>query len=81
MPIHILNCASMSPRWPRWHVGAPYLLVEADQGTVLVDTGLGLHDHESPSRLQAFAAAHPEVRLLAGHAWMEFFRDESVNKF
>jgi glyoxylase-like metal-dependent hydrolase (beta-lactamase superfamily II) len=25
-------------------------------------------------RLKAFAAAHPEVRLLAGHAWQSFFQ-------
>ena len=79
MPIHTLNCASMSPWWPRWHVGGYCLLVETNQGPVLVDTGLGLHDHESLSRLQAFAAAHPEVRLLAGHAWRKFFSQEPVN--
>jgi glyoxylase-like metal-dependent hydrolase (beta-lactamase superfamily II) len=50
----ILNCASMSPWWPRWHVGGICLLVDTDQGPVLVDTGLGLHDHESPSRLVRF---------------------------
>jgi arylamine N-acetyltransferase len=73
MSIHILNCASMSPWLPRRHVGGYCLLVDTDQGPVLVDTGFGLHDRESPPRLQAFAAAHPEVRLLAGHTWREEF--------
>ena len=54
MPIQFLNCASMSPWWPRWHVGGLCLLVDTDLGPVLVDTGLGLHDHESPSRLVRF---------------------------
>lgn len=54
MSIQILNCASMSPWWPRWHIGGVCLLVDTDQGPVLVDTGLGLHDHEDPSRLVRF---------------------------
>jgi glyoxylase-like metal-dependent hydrolase (beta-lactamase superfamily II) len=54
MSIRFLNCASMSPWFPRWHLGGVVLLVETDQGPILVDTGLGLHDHESPSRLVRF---------------------------
>jgi glyoxylase-like metal-dependent hydrolase (beta-lactamase superfamily II) len=54
MSIRILCCAPMSPWLPRWHVGAPCLLVETDQGPVLVDTGLGLHDYQSPSWLVRF---------------------------
>jgi glyoxylase-like metal-dependent hydrolase (beta-lactamase superfamily II) len=54
MAIHILNCASMSPWWPRWHVGGVCLLVDTDQGPVLVDTGLGIHDHEAPFRMVKF---------------------------
>jgi len=54
MPIRILNCASMSPWWPHWHIGGLSLLVDTDQGPILVDTGLGLHDHESPSRMVRF---------------------------
>jgi glyoxylase-like metal-dependent hydrolase (beta-lactamase superfamily II) len=57
MTIRILNCAPMSPRFPRWQVGAPCLLIERDQGLVLVDTGLGLHDYESPSRMVRFFRA------------------------
>jgi hypothetical protein len=29
-------------------------------------------------RLKAFAQAHPEVHLLAGHMWLEFFEKEMV---
>lgn len=54
MTIRCLNCASMTPWWPRWQLGGTCLLVKRDQGWVLVDTGLGLHDHESPSPLVKF---------------------------
>jgi glyoxylase-like metal-dependent hydrolase (beta-lactamase superfamily II) len=39
----------MSPWWPRWDVGATCIVVETDQGPVLVDTGVGLHDHARPA--------------------------------
>ena len=55
MSICVLNCAAMAPWFPRWHVGTPCLLIETNQGLVLVDTGLGLHDYTSPS---------PVVRLF-----------------
>lgn len=48
MTIRVLDCAPMSPRFPRWRVGTPCLLVDSDQGPVLVDTGLGLHDYAAP---------------------------------
>ncbi len=54
MTICILNCATIEPWVPRWHVGTPCLLVETDQGPVLVDTGLGLHDYACPSSLVHF---------------------------
>jgi glyoxylase-like metal-dependent hydrolase (beta-lactamase superfamily II) len=57
MTIRIMNCVSMSPWWPRWHLGGTSLLVGTDQGPVLVDTGLGLGDYESPSRIVKFFAA------------------------
>jgi glyoxylase-like metal-dependent hydrolase (beta-lactamase superfamily II) len=50
MAIRILDCAPMSPWFPRWHLGGTCLLVDTNQGPVLVDTGLGLHDYLSPSR-------------------------------
>ena len=51
MAIRFLNCATMFPRFPNWKVGNFMIVVETDQGPVLVDTGLGQHDHESPTRL------------------------------
>lgn len=54
MPIRILNCASMYPWWPRWNVAGVTLLVDTLEGPVLVDTGLGLHDHTDPSQLVKF---------------------------
>ena len=54
MAIHILDCAPMSPWFPRWHIGGTCLLVETDKGPVLVDTGLGLHDYFNPSPMVRF---------------------------
>jgi glyoxylase-like metal-dependent hydrolase (beta-lactamase superfamily II) len=54
MAIHILDCAPMSPWFPRWQIGGTCLLVETGQGLVLVDTGLGLHDYSSPSAIVRF---------------------------
>ena len=51
MSIQLINCAPMKPRLLKWNVDNLAILVETDQGLVLVDTGLGLHDHESPTRL------------------------------
>jgi glyoxylase-like metal-dependent hydrolase (beta-lactamase superfamily II) len=49
MAIRILDCAPMSPWFPRWHIGGTCLLVDTDHGPVLVDTGLGLHDYSNPT--------------------------------
>ncbi len=58
MAIHILDCAPMSPWFPRWHIGGTCLLIETNQGPVLVDTGLGLHDYSNPSlRVRLFKLA------------------------
>lgn len=54
MSIRILDCATMSPWFPRWHIGAACLLVDTYKGLVLVDTGLGLHDYLSPSPMVRF---------------------------
>ncbi len=54
MTILILDCAPMSPWFPRWHLGGTCLLVETDKGLVLVDTGLGLHDYSKPSLMVRF---------------------------
>ncbi len=53
----------MSPRFPRWRVGAPCLLIATDHGPVLVDTGMGLHDYLSPGPMvRAFSLALNVVR-------------------
>jgi glyoxylase-like metal-dependent hydrolase (beta-lactamase superfamily II) len=49
MTIRILDCAPMSPWFPRWHLGGTCLLVETNAGLTLIDSGLGLHDHSNPS--------------------------------
>jgi glyoxylase-like metal-dependent hydrolase (beta-lactamase superfamily II) len=54
MTIHVLNCVSMHPLLPRWNIGGVCLLVETDEGPVLLDTGLGLQDYAHPSRLLRF---------------------------
>lgn len=46
MAIHFLNCFTCSARVPlHWHSGALCLLIETNQGLVLVDTGPGQDDY------------------------------------
>lgn len=47
----------MTPRFPRWRIGTPCILLETDRGLALVDTGLGLHDYQSPTRTVRFFRA------------------------
>ena len=56
MDIHFLNCFTCSARVPSsWRTGALCLLVETDQGLVLVDTGPGLDDYaRKPGIVRAF---------------------------
>jgi len=68
MTIHILNCVTMNPWWPRWHLGGVCLLVETDDGPVLVDTGLGLHDYTHPSRLVRFYIADMGIQMNPDNA-------------
>jgi len=50
--IHILNGFSKSLPWPPYRkIGAVCLLAETNQGLLLVDTGLGLHDYARPTRM------------------------------
>jgi len=56
MSCQVLDCAPIAPWFPRWKVGAACVLVETDQGTVLVDTGVGVHDHENPHWIVRFFA-------------------------
>lgn len=76
MSIHYLNCFTCNARFPRhWQSGALCLLIESDDGLVLVDTGLGARDYiNAPAILWTFKLAtivplKPEeaaVRQIAG---------------
>jgi glyoxylase-like metal-dependent hydrolase (beta-lactamase superfamily II) len=54
MSIKVMNCFSISPYYPKWKVGTTCILVKSDQGYVLIDTGLGIHDYKEPSILVKF---------------------------
>jgi len=56
MTIHYLNCFTCNARVPRhWQSGALCLLVECNEGLVLVDTGLGTRDYvDMPGILRTF---------------------------
>ncbi len=50
--IHFLNGFSKSLPWPPYRrIGAVCLLAETNQSLLLVDTGLGMHDYEKPTRM------------------------------
>lgn len=49
MKIHHLNCGSLSPIYPNVRSIVYCLLVETDDGLLLVDTGFGIQDYQSPS--------------------------------
>ena len=50
MTIHLLNCFTCNARWPsKLKTGMACLLIETDQGLILVDTGLGLDDYSNPA--------------------------------
>ena len=53
LKIHHLNCGTLSPKYPRLQSIVYCLLVETDDGLVLVDTGFGLKDYTNPSRMMA----------------------------
>jgi len=76
MKIHHLNCCSMCPIGQRmingeggWlapaHLCAHVLLIESEQGLILVDTGLGTGDVTQPSRLGGIfrALVRPVLKL------------------
>lgn len=50
MTIHLMNCFTDNARWPsKLKTGMVCLLVESDQGLLLLDTGLGLDEYASPT--------------------------------
>jgi glyoxylase-like metal-dependent hydrolase (beta-lactamase superfamily II) len=48
MKIHHLNCGTLRPRYPRVHAIVYCLLIETDEGLMLVDTGFGTEDYRHP---------------------------------
>ena len=50
MTIHILNCLDIHPYFTWAKGGVTCLLIETNQGPVLVDAGIGLQDHKNPLR-------------------------------
>jgi glyoxylase-like metal-dependent hydrolase (beta-lactamase superfamily II) len=53
MKIHHLNCGTLSPKYPRLQSIVYCLVLETDDGLVLVDTGFGVQDYSNPSRMMA----------------------------
>jgi glyoxylase-like metal-dependent hydrolase (beta-lactamase superfamily II) len=51
MTVYCLNCATLRPYFPKIHGGVTCFLVETNQGPVLVDTGFGVQDYETPTRV------------------------------
>jgi len=54
MTLHILNCFTCNARFGNLKTGMVCLLVETNQGLVIVDTGLGLDDYSNPTRFTQF---------------------------
>ena len=57
MAIHFLNCGSMRPFFPKVENGVTCLLIESNEGLVLVDTGFGVNDFTKPGPLMRFFTA------------------------
>jgi len=57
--LHALNCFTCNARYPRhWQSGQLCVLVESEQGLILVDTGLGTGDYlHEPLILKTFKVA------------------------
>jgi len=54
MTIHLLNCFTCNARFGELKTGMACLLIESDQGLILVDTGLGLEDYAHPTWFTQF---------------------------
>jgi len=54
MSIRFLNCGSIRPYFPKVEGGITCILVETNDGLVLLDTGLGTNDYLHPGRLMRF---------------------------
>ena len=74
MPVHILNGFSKHIPWPPYQgIGGVCLLAETNDGLLLVDTGLGLHDYQNPTRMMCdlmkvlHAVRDPEIAIIRQH--------------
>jgi len=66
MRLHHLNCGSIHPYWPRIDSLVYCLLLESDDGLILVDTGFGVQDYAKPAPLVwAFTRLLRSPRALA----------------
>ena len=54
MSIRFLNCLSIRPYFPRVVGGVTVLLVETNQGPVLVDSGIGTRDYQARGLMRLF---------------------------
>lgn len=55
MTIHLMNCFTDNARWPSdLKTGMVCLLIESEQGLILVDTGLGTRDYSDPTWFTQF---------------------------
>ena len=66
MSFHLLNTFTRNSRFPeKWKTGSLSLLIETEQGLVLVDVGLGAEEYTNSS----------EIQLTASHMFFGFFND------
>ena len=68
MTLHILNCFTCNSRFGDLKTGMVCLLVETNQGLVLVDTGLGLDDYFNPTRFTKFFRVIMDLPFDPGEA-------------
>ena len=69
MSIHFLNTFTCNARYPKnWQTGLLSLLVETEQGLVLVDTGLGLAEYERPRPFARFFQVITKMPMDANDA-------------
>jgi glyoxylase-like metal-dependent hydrolase (beta-lactamase superfamily II) len=74
--IHFLNCFTCNARVPAsWHTGTLCLLIETDDGLVLVDTGPGREDYlHRPSIMRAFQVVTKVILDPEETAWRQVVR-------
>jgi len=76
MTIRLLNCFTCNARWPsKLKTGMACLLVETDQGLVLVDTGLGLNDYAHPGWMTSIFRVITEMPFLPAEAAINRIKD------